>query len=549
MTRQRVRMTRDKAAKLGGLLQQLAPQAGSRAAQQRLPERLAVQILTEISAGNYAQHDAAIITATGVDTKQRVKVRHVGEGKVTANTIVFPEQCGRHGLCFVRTSNGQPQVTYGVQRFARVVGPIAGEMSGAAAENTDWVLGQSYPQNWLEANTGGAFSGYYAPFTLSSTPDTAGTGPTNGPNSTPARWQLRMKPMRFKVDTPVGPQFGQNYKIRYNRTQATSFRMSYVDEIQQGFGLAVPDNRTVKSGSRLHPMTITSARLPTAAMTCPSALQGPYPEEIAIANGRQYTVRSYVRYARLWIDGVDQTGIVANNSSTGLVQLGTPGNVAYAQVPFCGPFSDQLTFAANAAADKVIEFDLWLWLDIEHLGVSPGPAAFNGTPTRSVAWCMPDCRGMPVELGSADLYSNLPTPARWEFAFSSNGPAGVSTLRSEPTAGWTFQQTTGYFSQTYNSGSGYLSMDWFREIPLIEVRNSFYMSGLYVPDTDSHYGDLLLQNSQAWRPGVWNPNAATTFKLIGSRQYYYQIPYLWLRALDTATNWSSLPDTITVTPY
>ena len=114
---------------------------------------------------------------------------------------------------------------------------------------------------------------------------------------------------------------------------------------------------------------------------------------------------------------------------------------------------------------------------------------------------------------------------------------------------WTFQQTTGYFNQTYNSGSGYLSMDWFREIPLIEVRNSFYMSGLYVPDTDSHYGDLLLQNSQAWRPGVWNPNAATTFKLIGSRQYYYQIPYLWLRALDTATSWSSLPDTITVTPY
>ena len=142
MTRQRVEMTRDKAAKLGGLLQQLAPQAGSRASQQRLPGRLAVQILAEIPAGNYAQHDAAIVTDAGVDTKQRVKVRHVGEGKVTANTIVFPEQCGQHGLCFVRTSNGQPQVTYGIQRFARLVGPIAGEMSGAAAENTDWVLGQ-----------------------------------------------------------------------------------------------------------------------------------------------------------------------------------------------------------------------------------------------------------------------------------------------------------------------------------------------------------------------------------------------------------------------
>ena len=77
MTRQRVRMTRDKAAKLGQLLQQLAPQAGSRAAQQRLPERLAVQILTDIPAGNYAQHNAAIITDTGGDTKQQIGRAHV----------------------------------------------------------------------------------------------------------------------------------------------------------------------------------------------------------------------------------------------------------------------------------------------------------------------------------------------------------------------------------------------------------------------------------------------------------------------------------------
>ena len=111
---------------------------------------------------------------------------------------------------------------------------------------------------------------------------------------------------------------------------------------------------------------------------------------------------------RLWIDGVDQTGIVPNNTLN--IQTGTPGNVTYGQVPFCGPFSDELFFAANAAADKTVEFDLWLWLDIEHLGVSPGSGSFNGTPTRSVAWCMPDCRGMPVQLGSADLYANLPTP-------------------------------------------------------------------------------------------------------------------------------------------
>lgn len=453
---------------------------------------------------------------------------------------------GRPRSCNCRCN--QPQVVYGIQRLARLIGPMPGEMTGAVAENTDWVLGQSYPQNWLEPNTGGAFSGYYAPFVLSSTPDVQGTGTLPG-NTTAARWLLKMKPMRFRVDTPVGPQFGQNYKVRYQRQPATSFRMSYVDEIQQGFGLAVPDNRGVKSGSRLHPMTISSARPPATAMTCPSSLYGPFQEEIVTNRSRQYSLTSWVAFSRLWINGVDQTGIVPNSSANGLIQRGVPGNNTYGQVPFCGPFADDLFFTGNVTADAVIEFDLWLWIDIAHQGVSPGPSAFNGTPRRAVAWCMPDCRGAPIILGYADLYSNLPTPARWEFAFSNNGPGGLSTLKSEPVAGWTYQATTGSFYQIQNGGSGLLSMNWFREIPLIEVRNGYYMNGLYVPDSDSHYGDLLLQNSQAWRPGVWNPNAATTFRLVGSRESYFNVPYLWLRALDTASGWSNLPETITVTPY
>ena len=91
-------------------------------------------------------------------------------------------------------------------------------------------------------------------------------------------------------------------------------------------------------------------------------------------------------------------------------------------------------------------------------------------------------------------------------------------------------------------------MDYLREIPLIEVRNGYSMSGLYVPDDDSHFANVTLQNGAEWKPGIWAPNAATTFRLIGSRQNYYGLPYLWLRALDTASGWSNLPETITVTP-
>jgi hypothetical protein len=546
--RRRLSMTRDKAAALQSLLARVSTTGGVQAAAPAGAIRLVVKILTDVPAGNYQQHDAAILNAAGADTLMRVKVRHVGEGAVAANTIVYPEPCGQHGLCYVRTSNGVPQINFGVRRFCRLVGPIAGEMTGSNAENTDWTLGQTMPQNWVENNTGGAFSGYHALFSLGSTPDTAGTGTPPSLPWTAAVWVLRMKPMRFKVDVPVGLQFGQNYRVRYARSKRTSWLFNYIEEIQQSFGNVGIDSKTVKSGSWVHPMTISGVQVPGAAMVSPSTLYGRFTEEKSGVTNRQYTVTTTISHARVWIDGVDRTGIVSMSATQNLVQDGPVGNQAYGGIPFCGGPCDPLFFTPAQLADKSVEFDVWVRIEIRHNGAAPTASDFWGTPTRSVCWAIADCRGMPATLYSADLYPNLPAAQRWEFAFSSNGPGGVSTIRNEPTSGWTYQPGTGYFTLSQSSGSGYLSMDYLREIPLIEVRNGYSMSGLYVPDDDSHFANVTLQNGAEWKPGIWAPNAATTFRLIGSRQNYYGLPYLWLRALDTASGWSNLPETITVTP-
>ncbi|MFM7063443.1 MAG: hypothetical protein ACKO04_08120, partial [Actinomycetes bacterium] len=58
----------------------------------------------------------------------------------------------------------------GVNSFAKLVGPIAGELSGADAENADWTLGSTTSQNWLNDNGGFSHSGYFAEFSLGSTP-------------------------------------------------------------------------------------------------------------------------------------------------------------------------------------------------------------------------------------------------------------------------------------------------------------------------------------------------------------------------------------------
>jgi hypothetical protein len=543
----RLDLTQQQARAVRALLGGTATGSATQPQQPGGPPRLVVKILGNVAAGDYSQHSAAILSLSGStisDTLQRILVRHVGEGAVTANTVVYPEQCGQLGLCYVRTSNGVPTYEMPIRRFARLVGPIPGELTGGDAENTDWTLGQAVPTNWLEDNTGGAFSGYHALFSLGSTPTTVSTGP-----QFPTIWRLRMKPLRYRVEVPTGPQWGANFSYLNARRQELSYAMSYPDEVRLAFGEIGLSDRTVKSGSWLHPMTLSGVQLPGAGIVSPSTLYGRFTEEKSGVTNRRYTITTTVARARLWVDGVDRTGIVPLNSTTGLVQRGVPGNTALGRLPFAGGLQDLMTFTPAALADKAVEFDLWVNIEVRHQGVAPGAGDFWGTPTRPVCWAMYDCRGMPAVLYSANLYQTLPAAKRWEFAFSSNGPGGVSTIRNEPTTGWTYSETTGGFVMSKTtSPTGFLSMNYLREIPLIEVRNGYNMNGLYVPDDDAHFSNLTFQNGQQWKPGNWNPNAATTFRLVGSNVNDYGVASMWLRALDASNVWSNLPETITVTP-
>lgn len=91
MTR-RAGATRADAGRLRQLLGEAAGGGQLRPAQSAGAPQLMVRILADIAAGDYSQHDAAIMTISGstlTDTLQRVKVRHVGEGLVATGTIVF----------------------------------------------------------------------------------------------------------------------------------------------------------------------------------------------------------------------------------------------------------------------------------------------------------------------------------------------------------------------------------------------------------------------------------------------------------------------------
>lgn len=551
--KRRAGATRADAGRLRQLLSGAAGGGELRPAQSAGAPQLMVRILADIAAGDYSQQDAAIMTISGstlTDTLQRVNVRHVGEGSVAAGTIVFPELCGQHGLAFVRTSNGQPVVGIGVNRFAKLVGPIAGELSGANAENTDWTLGSTTSQNWLNDNGGFTHSGYFAEFSLGSTPTTAGSGTPPTQPWTETSWVLRMKALRFKVDPQVDNPFNwaSNLSAPAGQSVLTSWYMNPIRQLQSSFGDIGPSGRTVKSGSWLHAMTIDSVAVPTSGAAFTTALTGNF-SELKVPRSLTYAIDCSVRFVRVWIDGVDRTGVIS--PSLGFTFPASPNsNLANSRAPLCGQQAlAQLTSAA-ALADKTVEFDVWLRYTVRFSGAAPGSGDFWGTPKRSIAVVMPDCRGLPVTLYTANAFNNFSPGKVWEFAFSANGPGGVSTIQNREQAGWSYAPTTAGFVLSTTSGTfGQLSMNYLREIPLIRVRNSGADDGLYVPDDDAHFDNITLYNGQQWKPGVWNPNAATTFRLVGTTADGSTQSFMGLRALaPSASFWGNLPETITVTP-
>ena len=74
-----------------------------------------MKILADIAAGDYSQQDAAILSLSGstvVDTLQRVKVRHVGEGAVAAINLagetVFDQTRQTLGLVSDNNTKARP---------------------------------------------------------------------------------------------------------------------------------------------------------------------------------------------------------------------------------------------------------------------------------------------------------------------------------------------------------------------------------------------------------------------------------------------------------
>jgi hypothetical protein len=473
-----LKTTKDRAAVLARLTEsQRGMQAG--AGERGQQPSIAVRILAAIPAGDSSQKSAMLMTRNGgtlQETGQTVLVRHVGEGSVSAGAIVTPEPCGRLGLCFTRSVQ-VVRIAPIQQRMMQAVGPIAGELG---TEDTDWKFGtfQGQPYQQLAG-------GYFADLDFGS--EATVTAPSFVPT-----WTLKMKPFRWKChgygEAFWGGQRAQDPILSGYCTLMDMLRANFRPYMQAGLQAKVAEV------FHYSPAVAKKVLIPVNGF-----LSTRFPR--LFPAGRTQVEVSFTHY-RVWMDGVDETGIQAS---------GGPG------------VGTQLTAAIPEAdySGKQMLVDLWVTITIQDSGVV-------ADQVKQVLWI--DHR---ANFRTSDLYNDSTTPwssdtgARFRLDFDSNGPGGITTIDTvdDPSAGWVLT-AAGTISEQLTlrktSNGAEFVMDWVtREIPRISYKASSTATRFwYLPADNSKFEPLRFENGNSVTVGTWVPPGPIAFNLVGQEKAY-----------------------------
>lgn len=368
----------------------------------------------------------------------------------------------------VRTRVGsqiEPAAPVAMRSFFRYMSCV-GPQAPVGFEDASWTFG-SYP-------TG---SGYMLYFDHAAAPTyTVPFAPTN-------HWVRKLAPMRFKIDHLVGAG-----------GSSIGWRL-----IRQVFESSNPEAGhsalTLPASSHMTPARLTHAKFPTRGF-----------RRWLYSTGSGWSTEASVTHYRIWIDGVDVSGVVSLGGSG--IPLGTfvsPGT-SYAS----GGLTDALPIPNDAHTAKTVEVDFWILLD-----------TFGGPFVGSFEYPLIEIDPAPVfaraEFLSANANERRKSADKYRLTFSSGGPASSIVLEAQ--AGWTYSETA--TSKTINNGSWEITLDWSREYVLLSVGeysqiNSPANSGAimrYLPADSGDYNGLQFRNTTIIKPGVWNARGTTTFSI------------------------------------
>lgn len=564
MSRSIVRTTRDRAAALARIIEAGESGRPLTPAQVGYRPSILVETIGSIPGNATAQHTVRIAEDSGgvpAASRSTMLVRHCGANTIASGARLMAEYCGQLGYVIQR-GGGAPITGEPTYRYFRATEELPSEDLGET-NHWEWTA--------IPSHTG-------VPWYMRGLPswcivaDTSSGGEVYTANGVKyRRWFIKTHGMRWKAEgygagyaggqsrlsspgvlnpDPLDPNVYHLYP--YDRWRSgTGFGYWWDSSIaywgRYGLSNSMPPSTGVVSYWRsfgIYP-TYTNQQLVT------SSLYPLGPGSIGAPSCRLLNNLSPVsqrKQGRVWLDGVDVTGIVRQTGAIDKVTgypaglLGTPIGVSYPNGESNTPVVDGQTVTGEE-----IWHDQWFALqvtvrDADWLaGVGKGQfvvAALSPFPAHNmaqVAWSY-DSAG-----------SNT---RKWDLVFDANGPGGVESVQLGLSQEW---QQDGSGLVRFHPG----------EIPSITVikygLNAAPRTGraVYFPEDSGHYDPLWFASGGQLRVGKWDADQSTIFRRVGGQVESMQLGngeryWLDLEGAGDPTAWdanySDYPSTITVSP-
>ena len=268
---------------------------------------------------------------------------------------------------------------------------------------------------------------------------------------------------------------------------------------------------SVPAGSHIQPFSLTRMDLP-----CLFVLdQGP--------GFNKAVIYAY----RIWIDGVDKTGVVTLSTAN---ELNIGVTVAQGSFAYAGYHSNLARIehlfspAISMPAAVPISFDLWTRLEVI-ANDQPGTYYVAAIETEAVHeftdishWTLDQ---LTVTFRGGDSNGQRPVDRTYCATMNHSAvvylPANQDKFTFEPTDGWTFLKLTARQRLTHNATGDWIELNWESEtaVVLYQVQDApfTFLRAVqrYLPAATGDYLNYSFGQYNLSSGGVWDPNSTTVF--------------------------------------
>ena len=223
--------------------------------------------------------------------------------------------------------------------------------------------------------------------------------------------------------------------------------------------------------------------------------------------GGNSTTEVATTHYRIWIGGVDKTGIVT---------LGTPFQHNYAQGTIGGFTNRRIGGWLPASVPSGAYTSQSVWMDVWVTVTTYGSAWYNGGSVSNANSFEPVCQVDSTALfntakfRSGNANANRYAGDQYRLNFADHGLGGLTSLDVATAGGWTLTNFLASFKLVKNT-VGQVEMNWSLESPVLTIYSNTYGVVRYMPSASTDY-TYRNQNGSSINYGVWNPQASTAFQ-------------------------------------